>query len=147
MSNTPIKSWIETVKPVAASILIVAILIQCAWSSFAHFVLFPVGILQSLYYYTGSILHPTFTGYVLLSICMGFLLCYIGGLRAKDFAIFHKQILPAVGFTLLAWVIIQLSPTAIRRCISCRSNMVRTRRVNAQVLSILHRSTFWERTV
>ena len=110
MSNMPIKSWIETVKPVATWIVIVAILVQCAWSSFAHFVLFPTGILQSLYYYTGSILHPTFTGYVLLSICMGYLLCYIGGLRAKDFAIFHKQILPAVGFTLLAWAIIQLSP-------------------------------------
>jgi membrane protease YdiL (CAAX protease family) len=110
MSNTPIKSWIETVKPVAAWILIVAILIQCAWSSFAHFVLFPAGILQSLSNYTGHILHPTFTVNVLLSICMGFLLCYIGGLRAKDFAIFHKQILPAVGFTLLAWAIIQLSP-------------------------------------
>ena len=108
--NLTIRQWIDTVKPVATWILIVAILVQCAWSSFAHFVLFPTGILQSLYYHTGSILHPTFTGYVLLSICTGFLLCYIGGLRAKDFAIFHKQILPAVGFTLLAWAIIQLSP-------------------------------------
>ncbi len=112
MSNTSIKSWIETVKPVALWILILVIVLQSAWPLFCNFVLYPTGILQSFSRLTGYIVNHVFLTNAIAFLFAGFLLCYIGGLRSKDFALFSKKILPAVWFTIFAWAIIQLSPLA-----------------------------------
>lgn len=110
MSTQTFKQWIDSVKPVAPWILIAAIVLQFAFAPFAHYVLFPSGILHELKSFTGGMVHQTFLAYVILSIFMVFFLCYLGGLRTKDFALFRKKLMPAFGYILVAWVLIQFSP-------------------------------------
>jgi len=105
-----IRQWIDNVKPVATWILIVAILFQYAWSPFAHFVLFPSGVLQAISGFTWGILHQTFLAYVIMALITGFFVCYLGGLRAKDFAIIKNKLLPAIGYIIAAWLLIQITP-------------------------------------
>jgi membrane protease YdiL (CAAX protease family) len=102
--------WINSVKPVAVWILIIAIAYQFANAILVLYVVVPSGMFHPLHIATGGILSLTFQGYVLEAIVMGFLLCYLGGLRAKDFALFAKKILPAIGLTLFAWGMIQTIP-------------------------------------
>ena len=108
--NPTIRQWIDTVKPVAPWILIVAILIQFVWSPFVHFVLFPTGLLHEMRTFTGGIIHQTFFGYVILALMTGFFICYLGGLRAKDFAMFKNKVLPAIGYIVAGWMLIQITP-------------------------------------
>ena len=110
MSTQTFKQWIDSVKPVAPWILIVAIVLQCAFSPIAQFVLFPSGVLHAIKNITGGVLHQTFLAYVILALFMGFFLCYLGGLRTKDFALFRLKLLPALGYMLVAWMLIQISP-------------------------------------
>ena len=105
-----IVEWINRVKPVAFWILVVAILYQFANAILVHYVFFPSGMFHPIYRATGGIISATFQGYVLEALVMGFFLCYLGGLRAKDFAIRAKDILPAIGLTLFAWGMIQTIP-------------------------------------
>ena len=102
--------WINSVKPVAVWILIIAIAYQFANAILVLYVFFPSGMFHPLHRATGGILSSTFQGYVLEAIVMGFILCYLGGLRAKEFALFAKKILPAIGLTLFAWGMIQTIP-------------------------------------
>tara|TARA_X000001036_G_scaffold10343_2_gene9140 strand:+ start:2514 stop:3467 length:954 start_codon:yes stop_codon:yes gene_type:complete len=108
--NPTIRQWIDTAKPVAFWILIVAISYQFANAILVHNVFFPSGMFHPLHRATGGILSSTFQGYVLLTIVTGFFLCYLGGLRAKDFALFSKKIFPAIGLTLFAWGMIHTIP-------------------------------------
>lgn len=100
---TTIRQWIDTVRPVAFWILIVAIAYQFANAILVHYVYFPSEMFHPLHRATGGIISATFQGYVLLTIVTGFFLCYLGRLRAKDFALFSKKILPAIGLTLFVW--------------------------------------------
>ncbi len=108
--NPTIRQWIDTVKPVAFWILILAIAYDFANAILVHYVFFPSEMFHPLHRATGGIIHATFQGYVLLTIVTGFFLCYLGGLRAKDFALFSKKILPAIGLTLFAWGMIHTIP-------------------------------------
>ena len=108
--NPTIRQWIDTVKPVAFWILILAIAYQFANAILVHYVFFPSEMFFPLHRATGGILSVTLQGYVLKTIVMGFFLCYLGGLRAKDFALFSKKILPAIGLTLFAWGMIHAIP-------------------------------------
>jgi hypothetical protein len=105
-----IVEWINRVKPVAFWLLVVAILYQFANAFLVHYVFFPSGMFHPIHIATGGIISSTFQGYVLEALVVGFLLCYLGGLRAKDFALRAKDILPAIGLTLFAWGMIQTIP-------------------------------------
>lgn len=120
--NPTIRQWIDTVKPVAFWILILAIAYQFANAILVHYVFFPSEMFHPLHRATGGIIHATFQGYVLLTIVTGFFICYLGGLRAKDFALFSKKILPAIGLTLFAWGMIHTIPFLEGRALQINSD-------------------------
>ena len=110
MNSKLINQWINSVKPVALWILIIALAYQFASAFLFHYVFAPLGMFHPLRNATGGIINSTFQAYVLEAIVMALLLCNLGGLRAKDFALFAKKILPAIGLTLFVWGMIQAIP-------------------------------------
>ena len=110
MNGNSIKQWIDAVKPVAPWILIIAIAIQFTWPPFALFVVYPSGILQTISRASCGVFHHVFLSYVILTLITGFFICYLGGLRTKDFAIFKNKLLPALGYIIAGWLLIQITP-------------------------------------